>query len=192
MTHMVKASLVFMVLAMPTPGSAQAPTIPTDARVAYVSVQRISTESAAGKAATSRVTALQQQKASELRSKQQAVQETRRLIAQANTPEERTRLAALEVSQQTDFERATAQAQADLQNLQREINVEMRPRVTRALDEILKGTHIEVVTNVDSTLVWAAPGLDLTNAVIERLNAAPVTGPAGPGPAVRPAAPGSR
>jgi outer membrane protein len=189
---MVKASLVCMVLAIPTPGSAQAPTIPADARVAFVSVQRISTESAPGKAATSRVTALQQQKASELRAKQQAVQETRRLIAQATALEERTRLAAQEASQQADFERASAQAQADLQNLQREINVEMRPRVVKALDEILKGTHIEVVTNVDSTLVWAAPGLDLTNAVIERLNALPVAGPAGPGPVVPPAAPGSR
>jgi outer membrane protein len=189
---MVKASLVCMALAIPIPGSAQAPTIPADARVAYVSVQRISTESAAGKAATSRVTALQQQKASELRAKQQAVQETRRLIAQATAPEERTRLAAQEASQQADFERASAQAQIELQNLQREINVEMRPRVVKALDEILKGTHIEVVANVDSTLVWSAPGLDLTNAVIERLNLPPVAGPVAPGPVGPPPGPGAR
>ena len=35
----------------------------------------------------------------------------------------------------------------------------------------MKGTGVQVVLSADTTVVWAAQGLDLTSPVIERLNA---------------------
>jgi len=36
------------------------------------------------------------------------------------------------------------------------------------------GTDVQVVLQADGPILWAAPGLDLTAAVVERLNAGPV------------------
>jgi Skp family chaperone for outer membrane proteins len=63
------------------------------------------------------------------------------------------------------------QGQVDLQNLQREINTDMNQRVRAALDEILKSQTYQLVLNGDAGVLWAAPELDLTAAVVGRLNA---------------------
>jgi Skp family chaperone for outer membrane proteins len=185
----LKPFLLSVLMLVPVEALGQAATIPPDARIAFVSVQRISTESVPGKAAVSRVQTLQQQRATDVRNKQGSIAALQQQLDRATTSEERAKLSAQVATERTELERMVAQAQADIQNLQREVNNEIRPKVVAVLNELLKGTKIEVVTNSDTTLVWAATGLDLTNAVIARLNAtASVTAPSPATPEVTPPA----
>ena len=67
-----------------------------------------------------------------------------------------------------------AQGQVDLQNLQRQISNDLMAKVRPILEELVAGTDVQIVLQADGPILWAAPGLDLTQAVVERLNAAPL------------------
>ena len=146
--------------------------------VAYVSSQRISSETADGKAGIARLQALQRERTADARTKQQALEATRRQLAAAEG-DERVRLQGLEQQQRTEFERAVAQAQTDIQALQRQISSELSPKLKAAVAEVVKATAVQVVLNADTSVVWAVPGLDLTPKVIEHLNAGSTAPPAG-------------
>ena len=99
---------------------------------------------------------------------------SRRRVVKSTRPQdsaERTRLQAQEQQQRTDLEKAVSQSQVDLQNLQRQISNELGVKVKAAIEDLVKGTGVQVVLSADTTVVWAAQGLDLTSPVIERLNA---------------------
>ena len=166
-------SLVFVPRA-----SAQELTVPPGATVAYVSANRLSVESALGKEGQARIRALQQQRATELRTRQQTLEATRQKLALMTEDAERVPLQQQELVQRGDLERATAQAQADIQALQREINTDLQAKVKAALDELLKGTSIQVVVQLETSIIWSVPGLDVTTAVIQRLNRTAAATPA--------------
>jgi Skp family chaperone for outer membrane proteins len=147
--------------------------IPADATVVYVSSQRLSSETTLGKDGLTRIQALQREKTEDLRARQQTLEDTRRALSQATDAAERGRLEVQAQQQQSDFTRAQAQATSDLQGLQREIQAALRPAVQAVLAELLKGTSVEVVLPLETAVVWAAPGRDVTSAVIERLNKTP-------------------
>jgi Skp family chaperone for outer membrane proteins len=138
--------------------------------VAYVSAQRILAEANDAKAEVAKVQTLQQQKSAELRAKQQALDTLRQQLAQATDVSVRVELQQQELQQRTDLDRASAQAQADLQALQRQAQNEVQVRVKSVLNDLSKGEKFQIVLNSDTAIVWAAPGVDLTTAVIERLN----------------------
>jgi Skp family chaperone for outer membrane proteins len=174
MTIIITGVLAVLSLSLiPSASAAQTPPVPVDATVVYVSSQRLSTETTMGKDGLGRIQALQRERTEALRVRQQTLDETRRSLAQATDPAQRSRLQVQEQQQQADFARAQAQAQTDLQALQREIQAELRPAVQAALADLLKGTNVEVVLPLETAIVWAAPGRDVTSAVIERLNKAP-------------------
>lgn len=158
-------------------GVAQQKPSPPATPVAYVSSQRISNETAEGKAGVARMQALQRERATEVRDKQQALETTRRELAAAQG-DDRVRLQAQEQQQRGEFERAVAQAQTELQGLQRKISAELTPKVKAVVAETVKGTGIQVVLSGESSVVWAADGLDLTSQVIEKMNAQAAAPPA--------------
>jgi Skp family chaperone for outer membrane proteins len=65
-----------------------------------------------------------------------------------------------------------------MQNLQRQVQTDFQERVRGVLAEMVKGQNIQMVLNGDAAVVWSAPGMDLTSAVIERLNGQPAAAPA--------------
>ncbi len=144
---------------------------PPSGPVAYVVSQRISNETTEGKAGIARIQALQRERAADARTKQEALQATRRQLDATADSAERMRLQAQEQQQRTDFEKAVNQSQVDLQNLQRQISNDLGIKVKAAIEALVKGTGVQVVLSADTTVVWAAQGLDLTSPVIERLNA---------------------
>jgi Skp family chaperone for outer membrane proteins len=166
-------SIIAVTAVLSVAAAAQNPAPPRPAGIGYINPQRIFAESSEGKADVARVVALQQQKASELRVRQQTLDTTRQQLAQAADGPTRTPLLQQETVQRTDLERATAQAQADIQTLQREVNTELLNRVKSVLDVVAKEQNIQLVLNADASLIWAAPGTgaDLTSVVIERMNA---------------------
>jgi Skp family chaperone for outer membrane proteins len=153
------------VLLAATPAVAQ---VPTDATVAVLSSQRISSQSIEGRAGQERLQGLQRQRASELRQKQQALEETRRLIADSGATKE---LKQLESKQRADLDLATVQAQTEFQTTQRDVTLALQAKVRIVLEELLKGTSVQVVLQSEGNIIWTAPGVDLTDAVIARLNA---------------------
>ena len=139
--------------------------------VAYVNIQRALAESAAGKAEQARLQTLQQQRANELRTRHQTLEGLRSQLAQANEAATRVKLQQQESQQRTDLERATVQAQQELQNLQRKVAADFQSRVRGIVEELVKGQGLQLVLNGEQAVIWSAPGADLTNSVIERLNA---------------------
>jgi Skp family chaperone for outer membrane proteins len=174
MSGMVTSVLSLILVALagsqtPTPAAPQGSTLP-NAQVAFVSSQRISSQSAAGRAAALRLQLLQQEKAADVRQRQQALEAVRAKLAGAD----QSSLMPLLVQEQavrTELERAVQQAQADLQKLQREITADIQIRVRAALDEILKGAAVQIVLQSENAIVWGVPSLDLTTLVIEKMDA---------------------
>jgi Skp family chaperone for outer membrane proteins len=152
-------------------GALQQQPAPPSGPVAFVVSQRISNETTEGKAGIARMQALQRDRTADARTRQEALQATRRQIDATQNAAERTRLQAQEQQQRTELEKAVNQSQVDLQNLQRQISNELGVKVKAAIQDVVKGTGVQLVLSADTTVVWSAQGLDLTSPVIQRLNA---------------------
>jgi Skp family chaperone for outer membrane proteins len=148
--------------------------------IAYVNAQRVFAETTEGKAQLARVQVLQQQRANELRARQQTLEGLRKQMAEATENAARVRLQQQESQQRSDLERTTLQAQQEVQNLQRQVATEFQNRLRGVLDELVKGQGLQVVLNGEQAVLWSAPGSDLTNAVIERFNSQTAAAPAKP------------
>ena len=151
-------------------GLAQQGPAPASGPVAFVSSQRISNETVEGKAGMARLQTLQRERMADARTKQQTLEATRKQLASAQG-DERSRLQTQEQQQRGEFERAVAQSQTDIQALQRQISLELTPKVKAAVEQVVKSTGVQVVLSGENTIVWSAPGLDLTSRVIEQMNA---------------------
>ena len=110
MKHPLPIAAVFLLVASSL-ANAQTVSLRSGATVAYISGQRISTDSVAGREAQGRLAAMRQRKAAEVQSKRRALDETRQKLAGAVAGDERLQLERQEQVEQQDLERSTAQAQ---------------------------------------------------------------------------------
>src|SRR5689334_13069472 len=142
--------------------------------VVIVSLQRVATQSDAGKRANQQLDALRQERARDLQAKQKELEDLIRQVAKADAlpPAEREKLVQDEARRRTEFQQLNQQAQSDFQSTQLRLNGEIRTQLTPILADIAKRAGVDVVLNAD-TIAWAAPGTDTTNEVIQRLNALP-------------------
>lgn len=160
------ASAIVIVLAATHVRSA-GPTVIT------VSLQRIATQSNAGKRASQQLETLRQERGRDLQAKQKELEDVVRQLAKGALPQaERERLSQDEGRRRTEFQQMTVQAQTDFQAMQTRLNTEIRSQLAPILGDIAKRSGVDVVLNSD-TIAWAAPGTDMTDEVVQRLNAAP-------------------
>lgn len=164
----VSAAIVGGVVSASLVGEAQ--TAKTPSAVAFVNVNRLMNETTHGRGEAGRLQTLQQQRSTDLRNRQAGLETLRQQIAATTDSAERQPLAQKEAQQRTEFERAVQQATLDMQNLQREINTDMQRRTRAILDELMKTQPYQLVLNADTSLLWSNPELDLTSAVIGRMN----------------------
>ena len=146
-------------------------------KVAFVSANRLVSSSPEMRTALGRFQGEQKQRVAELQAKQRALQETRNKLAQATSATDKTALIKQELDQKTELERLTAQAQSDSQSSQREMQQQIASHLKPVLDEVGKEQGLDVVLNADVAVLWGNTQLDITNEVIQRLNA-PKTTPA--------------
>jgi outer membrane protein len=149
---------------------------PVGAKVAFINPQAILQQSADGKAAIARINALIQKKQKEgedkaklLQGNQQKLQTSGSVMNEAA----RTQLEK-EIERQTkDAERFQQDAQAEINELQQEVQNEFVKKLSPIIEQLAneKGLHM-VFNAVESGIAWAAPGLDLTADVIKKLDAA--------------------
>ena len=178
-TLLITLPIALVATAFTIAASGQAPAPRGLPSIAYISPQRVGVESTASKADVAKFQALQTQKTNELRAKQQMLEATRAQLPQAD-PAKRNALLQEEQRERIDLERATVQANTDLQNFQRQIQVAFQSRLKSAVEDLMKGgPSYQIILNADTGLIWAAPGatIDLTNAVVEKMNAPPPEAP---------------
>jgi len=168
--------------AVPAPSAAPAPAprppepFPVGAKVAFINPQAILQQSADGKAAIARINALIQKKQKEgedkaklLQGNQQKLQTSGSVMNEAA----RTQLEK-EIDRQTkEAERFQQDAQAEINELQQEVQNEFVKKLSPILEQIAteKGLHM-LFNAVESGIAWASPGLDLTADVVKKLDAA--------------------
>ena len=169
---------------------------PAGANIGYVDLQRILAQSTEGQAANARVQALTDQKLQEienrnatlqeqLATKQQQLQDSQQKLAQGETvmsPEARVSLSReisrlqLEVQRdsqdaQAEMQRVTQDAEAELAELNQELQVEFDAKLSPALEAVAMEMGVDFLFNVgQGGLVWANRSLDLTQAVVDKLN----------------------
>jgi Skp family chaperone for outer membrane proteins len=165
------------------PAAAPAPAprpFPEGAKIAYVVLQRVANESAEGKAATSRIQGLQQKRGAELAEKNKQLQGLQAKLEKEATVMSATAQADVQKQierLQVDIQRFTQDAQAEIQELQNQLQQQFQTRIEPVLSQVgqEKGLHF-IFNGPDSGLVWADPGLDISDDVIKKLDATPAAG----------------
>lgn len=158
---------------------------PEGAKVAYIDIQRIASESAEGKASTAKVQALNQKKVAELselnkklQADQQKLQEQGGLLNDAARGElERS------IDRQTkELQRAQQDAQDEVTQLQVDLQGVFQAKLMPVIQKVVGEKGIQILfSRADAGIVVADPGLDLTDEVIKRFDATPSTAkPAAP------------
>ena len=172
--------------AQPTPAPTQAPQtppppaqppapFPQGAKVAFFNPQVVFQSSADGRAAVTRVNALIQKKQTENADKAKLLQgNQQKLQTSGSVMNEGARVQLeKEIEKQTkDAERFQQDAQAEINELQQEVQNDFVKKLSPIIEQIAteKGLHI-VFNAVESGIAWASPGLDLTSEVVKKLDA---------------------
>ena len=161
----------------PSPAPAQPPApFPAGAKFAYINPPRIFQETAAGKAAVGRINTLTQKKQTEFQAKQKAMADNQAKLQSSGGVMSEAARGQLEKEiekQNTELQRFQQDAQAEINELQNEVQAEFVQKVNPIIDAVAKEKGLQIVFNGgDAGFAWADPGLDLTTEVIKRLDAA--------------------
>ena len=167
--------------ALTQPPAAPRP-FPEGAKIAYVDLQRIAQNSAEGKAAATKIQALQKQKLGEIQEKNKQVEELRKKLDQGGTVLSDSARGQIEkdidrTSRELQFMQQNAQAEAE--GLERELNAEFQRKLNPILEQVGKEKGLQMLFSIrDNGAVWADTGLDLSEEVIKRFDAATKAAPA--------------
>jgi outer membrane protein len=165
------------------PAQKPQPPVPflTGAKVGLVNLQLIAQNSVEGKAASSRVQALIQKKqtegadkAKQLQANQQKLQTSGGVMSEAA----RTTLEHEIERQQKEGERFQQDAQAEVNELQQELQGEFQKKLFPLLQEMAKEKGLHALLSAqDAGVIWADPGIDLTSEAIKKLDSATAAKP---------------
>jgi outer membrane protein len=152
---------------------------PEGAKVAYVQLPLIAQNSTEGKAASAKIEDLQKKKQAELQDKNKSLQAAQQKLSASGTVINDSARAQLEKEierQQREIQFAQQNAQAEVQDLTQELQEQFRLRLVPILNQIgeERGLHF-ILSAGDAGFIYANPGLDLTQEVIKRLDAAKST-----------------
>ena len=170
----------------PPPSLTQPPAaprpFPEGAKIAYVDLQRIAQGSAEGKTAATKIQALQKQKLGEIQEKNKQLEELRKKLEQGGTVMSDPARSQLE----KDIDRSARElqfmqqnAQAEAEQLERELNTEFQRKLNPILEQVAKEKGLHMLFSIrDNGAVWADTGLDLSDEIIKRFDAAAKPAPA--------------
>jgi len=182
----------------PTPPPATAvppPQTQAPLRMAFLDLQRIAAESAEGKVASGKVQELTKKKTGELADKTKALQANQEKMkaggavlneaARAQTQRDIDRLTV-------EIDRFQEDANAEVQQLQQELQGEFQEKLRPVVDAVVKELAIGLLFSAgDAGAIYVDPSLDITGEVIKRFDSgkyAAAAKPAAPATA-KPAAP---
>jgi Skp family chaperone for outer membrane proteins len=147
---------------------------PEGAKLAYINTQRVAAESAEGKAASSKLKALNDKKVQELNERQKQLQAQQQKLQQGGSVLSDAARVELEKNiekMQVDIQRFTQDAQAEVQELNNQLQGEFERKLRPIIAAVSQEKGLQMVFGPDSGIVWADAGLDITNDVIKRFDA---------------------
>jgi Skp family chaperone for outer membrane proteins len=109
-----------------------------------------------------------------LAAKQKALEATHQQLVQLGgvfRASKRAEVQALEDSQRAELKQATERAQAEYQTLQRQAQSELNKHLGVIVGSFARDRRLRLVLNADTSVIWAAPGTDITGEVLAKLNA---------------------
>jgi Skp family chaperone for outer membrane proteins len=147
---------------------------PQDAKYAVVDVQAIASGSAAGKAASQRLQALSEAKQKEVGEKNKQLQAltTKRDTGAAVMSEAARAQLDKDIDKlQRDIQFAGQNAQAEINDLQNELQTDFQKKLIPIIEELAKEKGLYMVFTTESGFAYVNRGLDLSDEVIKRLDA---------------------
>jgi outer membrane protein len=152
---------------------------PEGAKIAYIDLQFIASNSAEGKTATAKIQDFTKKKQAELADKDKNLQALRNKLQQGAGVMNQQAQVQLEKEIEKlarDLQFAQQDAQAEQQELTQDLQNEFQMRLQPVIDELASERALHVVFSiVDSGAIWVNTGLNLTNEVVKRLDAAAKT-----------------
>lgn len=168
----------------PTPPAAQAPAapkpspplpFPADSKIAFIDVNMIAGSSSAGKDASKRLTDLTSKKTNEIGEKNKQLQAltTKRETGSAVLNDAARAQLDKDIDKlQRDIQFAQTNAQAELQDLQNELQGEFQKRLIPIIEEVAKEKGLHAVFSIaDSGAAFVHAGLNISDEVVKRLDA---------------------
>jgi outer membrane protein len=159
----------------PAPPPAPPRPFPEGAKLAFMNIPRIAAESVEGKASTTKVNALREKKLADLNGKNKQLESAQQKLNSGSLLSEEARAAAQKESEklQVEIQRLQQDAEAEMQELQQQLQLDFQRKLSPIIQQVAveKGLHI-LLSQTDAGMVWAEPGLDLTNEIIKRFDAA--------------------
>jgi outer membrane protein len=185
----------------PAPAQGPPKPFPEGAKIAYVNVQAIASNSVEGKAASAKVAELQKQKVAELGEKNKQLQALQTKLQQGGSvlsDQARGQLEKDIEKMQRDIQFFQQDANSELQDLQTNLQNDFQEKLNPVLEQVATEKGLNMLLDIgNSGAVWANTGLDLSAEVIRRFDAASKAGtpapaaatpaPATPAPATTPA-----
>ena len=147
---------------------------PQGAKVAFVNLQAVFQLSADGKAAAAKVQSLTTQKQAQIAERQKVLQANQQKLQTGGTLMNEQARGQLEkdVEKQTrELERFQQDAQAELQDLQVELNDGFQKKLFPVLQKMAEEKGLQMLFSAaDAGLIWADEGLNLTEEAVKRLD----------------------
>jgi len=158
----------------PPPTQPPAP-FPQGAKIGFVNFQRVVSESVDGKASSSKIQTLSKKKQDEGTAKAQQLKANQDKLAASGSVMSEAARSQLEKDierQQVEAQRFQQDAQAELNELQQELQAEFIRKVTPILQQVATEKGLHALFNAqEAGFAWIDPGLDLTTEVIKKLDA---------------------
>lgn len=148
---------------------------PEGAKVAYVDVQAIVSESGEGKAASKQIQSFADKKNAELQPKTTSLQEAEQKLEQSGSVMNAEARAALQRSveqQRVDLQRAQQDAQRELQQLNADIQQKFVQKLLPVIGKVAQQKGLHFVLSLTPDVLFADSGLNITSDVIKALDAA--------------------
>lgn len=164
--------------AQAAPAPAPPVPFPQGAKLGFVNLQAVAQLSADGKSAATKVNALAQKKQTEAADKAKLLQSNQQKLETSGS----VMSEAARTQLQKDIERQTVEgqrfeqdAQAELNELQQQLQAEFQTKLMPVLEALSKEKGLQVLFSAgDSGVIWAEPGIDLTLEAVARLDKMPV------------------
>jgi len=149
---------------------------PQDAKIAFIDVNMIAGTSAAGKDASKKLTDFTTKKSAEIADKNKQLQAltTKRDTGGAVLNDSARATLDKDIDKlQRDIQFAQSNAQAELQDLQNELQGEFQKRLLPVIEEVAKEKGLHAVFSIaDSGAAYVHQGLNISDEIVKRLDAA--------------------
>lgn len=154
---------------------------PEGAKIAYVDVQVIASNSAEGRAATAKLDEFRKKKSAELADKNKQAQALQTKLDQGGTvlsDQARGQTEKELEKLQRDIQFFQQDAQNEINEMTQQLQAEFQQKLQPVIEQVATEKGLQMVFSIrDSGAIWANTGLDLSEEIVKRFDAAAKTAP---------------